>query len=221
MFDITLTFDNGPEKEVTPGVLDALKERDIACTFFFIGEKVRENRDIVARAHAEGHWIANHTWSHSIPLGDRPANGDAIEEVERAQNEIAEFAHEAKFFRPFANGQVGPKLLNREVAEYLCAEEFTCALWTVLGEEWLAPDGWVEPVIAKCKKKPWSLLVIHDLPTGAMKHLPRFLDTALEQGARFRQDFPPDGILIDRGKIVQPLDRYVSGGWDDREFLNQ
>ena len=40
MFDLTLTFDNGPEPGVTPRVLDILRERGIKTTFFVIGEKL-------------------------------------------------------------------------------------------------------------------------------------------------------------------------------------
>ncbi len=73
MFDLTLTFDNGPEPGVTPRVLDVLRERGIKTTFFVIGEKLgdRERRRLAARAHDEGHWIGNHTFTHSIPLGQQ------------------------------------------------------------------------------------------------------------------------------------------------------
>src|SRR4029077_18310068 len=40
VFDLTLTFDNGPEPGVTPRVLDILRERGIKATFFVIGEKL-------------------------------------------------------------------------------------------------------------------------------------------------------------------------------------
>ena len=44
MFDLTLTFDNGPEPGVTPRVLDILGERGIKTTFFVIGEKLARSR---------------------------------------------------------------------------------------------------------------------------------------------------------------------------------
>ena len=73
MFDLTLTFDNGPEPGVTPRVLDILRERGIKATFFVIGEKLGdpERRRLAARAHDEGHWIGNHTFTHSVPLGQQ------------------------------------------------------------------------------------------------------------------------------------------------------
>ena len=73
MLEITLTFDNGPEPGVTPRVLDILRERGIKTTFFVIGEKLAdpERRRLAARAHDEGHWIGNHTFTHSVPLGQQ------------------------------------------------------------------------------------------------------------------------------------------------------
>lgn len=215
MFDITLTFDNGPEPLVTPGVLDALKARGVKATFFVIGERATAHPELVARAHEEGHVIANHTWSHTVPLGDRPLNGEAVEEIKKAQQAIARYAHPSRFFRPFADGVVGPKLLNREAVQHLCDNDYTCVLWNVLGEEWVSREGWVEPAVERCKAQDWSLLVVHDLLEDAMRHFPRFLDRLIEEGATFRMDFPPDCVLIDRGRITQPLSRYVAGGWDD------
>ena len=62
---ITLTFDDGPNKEMTPKVLDVLKENNIKATFFLIGKNVEQHPDIVKRIIDEGHIIANHTYSHS------------------------------------------------------------------------------------------------------------------------------------------------------------
>ena len=54
MFDLTLTFDNGPEPGVTPRVLDVLGERGIKTTFFVIGKKLIEpqRRGLAARAQS-------------------------------------------------------------------------------------------------------------------------------------------------------------------------
>jgi peptidoglycan-N-acetylglucosamine deacetylase len=64
--------------------------------------------------------------------------------------------------------------------------------------------------LAQCLSQPWSLMVVHDLPSGAMNHLGDFIDRAAEAGARFRQDFPPECVPIRSGKIVQSIDPYVS-----------
>jgi hypothetical protein len=70
MFDLTLTFDNGPDPETTPFVLDVLARRSLRTTFFVVGHKLStlEGRRLARRAHEEGHWIGNHTWRHSVPV---------------------------------------------------------------------------------------------------------------------------------------------------------
>jgi hypothetical protein len=53
-------------------------------------------------------------------------------------------------------------------------------------------------------------MVLHDLPSGAMRHLETFLDRVGDVGARFRQEFPPDCVPIRSGQIVLPIEPYVS-----------
>lgn len=62
---IALTFDDGPDEEMTPRVLDVLKQYNIKATFFLIGDKVDKHPEIVQRIVDEGHIVANHTYSHS------------------------------------------------------------------------------------------------------------------------------------------------------------
>ena len=72
---ICLTFDNGPEPDVTPAVLDTLARRGIITTFFTIGEKLRDpaRRALAARAREEGHQVGNHTLTHgATPRPPRP-----------------------------------------------------------------------------------------------------------------------------------------------------
>lgn len=59
-----LTFDDGPTKVATPIILDILKEENILANFFVIGSRVEEFPNIVKRAYEEGHFIANHSYSH-------------------------------------------------------------------------------------------------------------------------------------------------------------
>lgn len=60
-----LTFDDGPTTSVTPKILDILKAENIQATFFVIGKSVEEHPEIVKRAYEEGHYIANHGYSHN------------------------------------------------------------------------------------------------------------------------------------------------------------
>ena len=59
-----LTFDDGPVPDVTPWVLDILKEYGFKATFFCVGENVEKHYDIYQRILAEGHTVGNHTYNH-------------------------------------------------------------------------------------------------------------------------------------------------------------
>ena len=213
MFDLTLTFDNGPEPGVTPRVLDALRERGIRATFFVIGEKLgdAERRRLTERAHDEGHWIGNHTFTHSVPLGQQRDPDAGANEIGRTQAAIGELAHANRWFRPFGGGgNLDERLLKPSVVDYLTRNKHSCVLWNAIPRDWADPDGWADRALAQCRSQPWSLMVLHDLPSGAMDHLDSFIDRAAKAGARFRQDFPPDCVPIRSGEIVRPIESYVS-----------
>ena len=213
MFDLTLTFDNGPEPGVTPRVLDILSKRGLKTTFFVIGEKLAdpERRRLAARAHDEGHWIGNHTFAHSVPLGRQSDPLAAEHEIGRTQAAIGDLAHCQRWFRPFGGGgNLDDRLLKRSVVDYLLGGKFSCVLWNAIPRDWADPQGWAERALAQCRMQPWSLLVLHDLPSGAMEHLEDFLDRAGAEGARFRQDFPDSCVPIRAGEIVLPINTYVS-----------
>jgi peptidoglycan-N-acetylglucosamine deacetylase len=213
VFDLTLSFDNGPEPEVTPGVLDLLYRRGIKTTFFVLGRKIAEpaRRAIAERAQANDHWVGNHTFAHAVPLGRQPDPVIAEGEVAQTQALLGDLAGPERLFRPYGSGgRLDDGLLRPSVVKYLERERYTCVLWNAIPGDWTDPDGWVERALAQCQAQHWTLMVLHDLPTGAMRHLDRFIDRAKEAGARFRQDFPPDCVPIRRGERVLPIDGYVS-----------
>jgi peptidoglycan/xylan/chitin deacetylase (PgdA/CDA1 family) len=213
VFDLTLSFDNGPEPGVTPRMLEILRQRGIRTTFFVIGEKLGnpERRRLAMRAHDEGHWIGNHTFTHSVPLGRQRDPGSAEHEIARTQEAIGDLAHANRWFRPFGGGgNLDEGLLKPSVVDYLVRNKFSCVLWNSIPRDWSDPDGWVARALQQCRSQPWSLMVLHDLPTGAMDHLEDFLDRAAASSARFRQDFPPACVPIRSGQIVLPIEPYVS-----------
>jgi peptidoglycan/xylan/chitin deacetylase (PgdA/CDA1 family) len=61
---VALTFDDGPDPEVTPAVLDALHAHDARATFFTIGRNLEQHADIGRRMIAEGHELGSHSWRH-------------------------------------------------------------------------------------------------------------------------------------------------------------
>ncbi|MEQ8804956.1 MAG: polysaccharide deacetylase family protein [Rhodospirillales bacterium] len=205
MRDVTLTFDNGPEPDVTPGVLDVLARADVLATFFVLGKKIADpaRRRLAERAAAEGHWIANHTYSHETPLGNLPGRDVPEAEIGRTQDLIGGLAHPDRLFRPFGGGgALGPHLLSRPVADYLMAGRYTCVLWNSIPRDWADPDGWVETALDQLAPLDHGLIVVHDLPTGAMAHLERFIDKVRDAGGTFRQDFPEDCVPLRRGRVT-------------------
>jgi peptidoglycan/xylan/chitin deacetylase (PgdA/CDA1 family) len=213
MFDLTLTFDNGPDPETTPLVLDVLARRSIRTTFFVVGNKLstREGRELARRAHEEGHWIGNHTWSHSVPLGLLEDASAIREEIRGTQGAIGALAHPHRFFRPFGQGgNLDERLLNPIAVDVLAVERMSCVLWNAIPGDWKEPDGWVDRALAQCRAQAWTVMVLHDLPTGAMRNLEGFLDSTAELGVRLRQDFAPECVLILDGRIVRPLADIVS-----------
>lgn len=61
---VFLTFDDGPTMAVTPYILDLLKQENIKATFFVLGNRVKANPELIQREFSEGHYIANHGYSH-------------------------------------------------------------------------------------------------------------------------------------------------------------
>jgi peptidoglycan/xylan/chitin deacetylase (PgdA/CDA1 family) len=212
--DITLSFDNGPTQAVTPQVLDILAERGLKATFFLVGHRLAEedNRRLATQARDQGHWIGNHGWSHSVPLGASPDPDAADNEISRTQTELGALAHPDKLFRPFGGGgRIGPHLLSAGAARVLTEGAYTCVLWNSVPRDWLDADGWLETAKTQVRSQPWSAIVLHDhLANGAMRHLSAFLDWAADAGAVFRQDFPPSVMPILRGRIMTDLSPYVT-----------
>jgi peptidoglycan/xylan/chitin deacetylase (PgdA/CDA1 family) len=209
---VTLTFDNGPEPLVTPHVLDCLARHNLKATFFVVGEKVSEpaRARIARRASEEGHRIGNHTFTHSIPLGDLDRTA-ALEELERTEQALAWLVQPQRLFRPYGgSGALGPHLLHPAVVEKLEAGGYTCVLWNSVPGDWQYPDEWVSRALEDCRTRLWSLVVLHDLPTGAMAHLDRFVRCLMNEGVELTQQYPPDCVPILGGRIVLPIAQYTS-----------
>lgn len=213
MFDVTLSFDNGPEPTVTPHVLDTLRSEDIRASFFVIGTKLMQARELAERAVEEGHWLGNHTWSHTIPLGVRTEPDAAEHEIGRTEVALGNLRRPERLFRPFAGkgqgGALGPTLLSPAAVSYLERGRFTCVLWNVVAREWERPDDWVGPAVELCAAHAHALIILHDLPNGAMTELAAFVAAIRRRGGRFRQDFPSAAVPIERGLITQPLSAFM------------
>ena len=194
-------------------MLAVLKEEEILATFFVLGAKLADpaRRKLAAQARAEGHWIGNHTMTHGVPLGRMREKGKARSEILDAQKLVGELSHPDRLFRPFGGGgALGSHLLNEEAVAALREEKMTCVLWNAIPRDFAEPEKWVQRALKQCAAQPWTLLVLHDLPNGAMKHLKEFADEIRQRGGTFAQEFPPECVPIRRGEVLASLTPYVA-----------
>lgn len=212
-FDVTLSFDNGPDPDGTPHVLGLLARYGIKATFFVIGEKLAAQRHLTERAHAEGHWIGNHSWDHAEPFGERDDPEYLAEQIGRTQVLIGPLSHPRKFYRPRGAGGGGfmQGTMTPRATAALADGGYTCVGWNSLPGDWKDADAWVENGLEQITSQDWSLVVLHDNKVAAMQNLERFLVAARASGARFRQEFPPSCIPIAEGEVSGSIADYYNG----------
>lgn len=63
---VALTFDDGPDANFTPQVLAVLREKGVKAAFFCVGERVRQQPELVRQVSEQGHIVGNHSFSHSL-----------------------------------------------------------------------------------------------------------------------------------------------------------
>ena len=210
---LTLSFDNGPSLTVTPGVLDELAVRQLQASFFVCGKALRNpvGQELVQRAHAAGHRIGNHTLTHSVQFGLSADPLAPAQEIGATQELLGTLAAQERWFRPYgAGGVLGPQLLSPAAIRYLCDGQYSCVLWNSVPRDWEDPEGWPARALADIAGNDWTLLVLHDTPTGAMRALPRFLDSALALGIEITHELPPACVPIREGRIVGALDGLIT-----------
>ena len=209
---ISLSFDNGPTPGITDGVLDVLSDHRVHASFFVIGDNLRsaEGRACAGRAAAEGHRIGNHTMTHSVLFGTSDNPELPQKEIEAAQAEIAELAHPDRFFRPFAGGGIlDRRVFNRRVLDHLQRGGYSTVLWNSIPHDWDRPEEWVDRAMADVAAQEWTVAVIHDIDTGAMRHLPAFLRRLDDAGVEIVQEFPDACVPMHRGELRASLDHLM------------
>ena len=209
---VTLTFDNGPTPGVTDQVLDMLAERSLRAIFFVVANRV----DGDAAAHAlltrmvrDCHRVGNHSLTHGHPLGEL-SEQETIAEIATAHDILREFTGEKSLFRPWGTeGQLDRRCLNRTAVNYLVSGKHTCVLWNSVPRDWADPIGWIDRALADVRTREHTLVVIHDLPSGAMDGLPRFLDELDRSGVAVTAELPTDCVPIIGGRIVGAVDHLM------------
>jgi hypothetical protein len=100
--------------------------------------------------------------------------------------------------------------LSPDAVAHLEAGGYSCVLWNSVPRDWEDPDAWIDRALIDVDRQDWSVIVLHDLPTGAMDRLPRLLDELDRRDAEIVQDFPDDCVPIRNGEIVGALAGLVS-----------
>lgn len=171
---VYLTFDDGPDPEWTPRVLDLLAIAGVKAAFFVIGLRARAQPALLRRIAGEGHELGNHTFSHAHPWTlPRPA---AQREVRDGARTIADACGvQPLFFRP-PHGR-----MRRCMAEQALADGQQIVLWSRSAVDW-GPLGHAAAVARRlCAAKPGDILLMHDgargpnQPASTCSALPDFL----------------------------------------------
>ena len=95
--EIALTFDDGPNPQVTPAVLDLLDAADAKATFFCIGQRARQEPGLCREIVQRGHSVQNHSDHHGLGFALSSLGGFA-REVNNAQAALTEITGQAPLF---------------------------------------------------------------------------------------------------------------------------
>ncbi len=95
---LVLTYDDGPDEELTPAVARLLHERGVRATFFLVGSRVEEFPRVCDEVAELGHEIGTHTWSHRNAWKQGPMRG--VREVARGYESLAAWVAPNGLFRP-------------------------------------------------------------------------------------------------------------------------
>lgn len=157
--EIALTFDDGPDPELTPRVLEALARHQARACFFVIGRQVEQNPDLTRRIVAEGHLIANHSYSHPwcVNFFTSARLEAEIRECQAAIRRATGLT--PAFYRP-PMGQTSPSL-----ARALERTGLTAVGWSARGFDtrWSAPRA-RRRILAQVSAG--GVVLLHDSPAG-------------------------------------------------------
>jgi peptidoglycan/xylan/chitin deacetylase (PgdA/CDA1 family) len=154
--ELVLSIDDGPSPDYTPEVLAILRRYDVKATFCMVGRNVAAYPEVAKAVAAEGHQLANHTWSHAwLPdLSHRAM----VREIERAQLTLDHVTHgfaPTVFRAPF--GAWSPAILE------LCWRNRMRALgWSIDPKDWARPPAHQIVSNVLSNAAPGRIILDHD-----------------------------------------------------------
>ena len=189
-----LTFDDGPSNN-TNQILDILKERGIKATFFVLGSNVEKNPEIVKRMYDEGHFIANHGYSHvysSIYQSPEAVLDEYNKCNQAVRDAIGEQEYNSHLFR-FPGGFVGGKYaeIKNQADALLLQNDIVHVDWNALNgdSETTKPtlEYEMQRIIETTGNKQSIVILMHDAEAKkvTVEALPSIIDYLTGQGYTF------------------------------------
>lgn len=181
-----LTFDDGPHPTATPQVLEVLKRYGAKATFFVVGKQVRRWPDALRATVAEGHTIANHTWSHPSLTSLGPE--EFAEQLAATEMVIQEKAgdllgpdYRSLYLRP-PYGAV-----DATTDAYAARSGYLAAKWDVDPQDWRRRGVEQITTFVSGRAFPGAVVVLHDNGNGqTVAALDTILSELSAQGYEFR-----------------------------------
>lgn len=176
---IAMTFDDGPSAKLTPQLLDMLKERQMRVTFFVVGENAKAHPEILRREIAEGHEVANHSWSH--PNLAKMSDEAVKSELNRTKEAIvAAINKPVPYLRPpygsFTKDQ--RRWFHDDLG-------YTMILWDVDPDDWKRPGPETIQRRIVDGTRNGSIILAHDIHAGTIQAMPATFDALLAKGFKF------------------------------------
>jgi peptidoglycan/xylan/chitin deacetylase (PgdA/CDA1 family)/glycosyltransferase involved in cell wall biosynthesis len=152
---VALTFDDGPDGEWTPRILDILAEHQARATFFMLVENARRLPELVHRVVAEGHEVGLHGFDHRSLAGGSRRSTRRLLEAAAAELETISGVPVNYFRPPFGAQTVGSLLGERDAGLETVMWELDSLDWSGL-EEWKVASEVVD------RTEPGSIILLHD-----------------------------------------------------------
>lgn len=172
---IALTFDDGPSALTTPELLDGLKARGVPATFFVLGMEAEREPELLRRMQAEGHQVAQHTYSHA-KLSEC---SDALlaEELTRTNEILTEILGEGDYWLRPPYG-----LIRAEQCRKVTVPLIT---WSVDSEDWKLRE--TEPVRRRVLELSGNgdIILMHDIHPTTVRAALQIVDELQVQGYTF------------------------------------
>jgi peptidoglycan/xylan/chitin deacetylase (PgdA/CDA1 family) len=176
---IAITFDDGPHAELTPKLLDMLKARGVKATFFMVGQCVIQYPQIVKRMVAEGHEVANHSWSHPAltKLGADGVRKQLVNTSDAIEN--ASGVRPTVMRPPYGATNAA---LNKKINDDYGMK---VVLWSVDPLDWKYRNASrVSSEIIKATQ-PGGIILAHDIHPTTVAAMPATIDALLAKGYKF------------------------------------